>query len=141
MNQIEVIGKLMKQWPHLRIINESKLGNTIMADVEYYVPYLKEAEKLINFRQWWKLWIKPKTKPGTMDCDDMSRHSMSEVRQAFNGDKPLSYGRVGGRFPKIGQANHMQNVMVCQDGLLLYDYENEVMWQPTADDKVWFCEM
>ncbi len=140
MNATEVFNRLQRQWPNLRIIGEKALGNIILSDGEYHVPYKKDAEKLINFRKWYEIWLRPYSKPDAFDCDDRSRKSMQDVREAFTGGA-LAYGRLGGRFLSIGPGNHMLNIMVCQDGLLLHDMEFKRLWEPTPGDIVWWGEM
>jgi hypothetical protein len=140
MGQLEVFMKLKAQWPNVRIINEFSVGNIILVDMFYYVPYMDEAKSIILFHKWNEVWIKPVSKAEVFDCDDHSRKSMQDVRDAFKGGV-VAYGRIGGRFPSVDPGNHLVNVLVCQDGILIYDSDFNRLWQPTAEDKVWFVEM
>jgi hypothetical protein len=140
MDQLQVFMRLKAQWPNIRIINEFSVGNTVLVDNEYYVPYMAEVESLIFFHKWHEFWLQPKSKSEVFDCDDHSRKSMQDVRNAFEKGVP-AYGRIGGRFPSVDPGNHLLNVMVCQDGILIYDSDFNRLWQPTEKDKVWFVEM
>jgi len=103
-------------------------------DQEYAVVSIAQAEEIIHWRES-QIWIRPSSSPEIRDCDDFALKMMYEVRENFRGNGVVPFGIAGGKFLTIGQVNHALNILVCSDGIILYDYQKDYWWiaDPTKD--------
>jgi hypothetical protein len=144
-NAFAVANRLEKQWPGLTLANTEKPGNIYMADQYYFVPKVEEAKTLIRQglpRKWYvdasvfgksqviEYPVAPMTKDKN-DCDKLSARTKTYVQDAYDGEYPLAFGIVD-------VSGHSMNILVCEELILLYDAQSDIIRSPNDTDKPYF---
>lgn len=144
MNRVEVYKQLKQLWPQLTLASQIFPGHVWMMDKEYDCPELQAADKLIHWHKPWQFWVSPVYKVEQRDCDDIGRKMAYEVQQAYSGPNPLAFGEIAVTRCKLffSAKNHLLNVLVCKDGILLYDCQSDVSWTASSDaDKPYYVRI
>lgn len=131
---LEVYGRITRLWPHLTLTKLEKPGNIRIVDTKYYIPTYAEAQAIIHWQKDFIVWVQPEFVPEAYDCDDFAIETLVGVHKAFGGKYPIAFGL-------IDVPGHSMNILVCEEGILIYDPTIDVIRNATKEDKPFFIRI
>ncbi|MFZ5501372.1 MAG: hypothetical protein ACOY58_05625 [Candidatus Micrarchaeota archaeon] len=125
MTSGEVIAAIRQVFPGARVMT---------LDAHYDPPDSARLDRIIHWRPWWKLWIRPSYETDSFDCDDYALRSFEIKWNYKKGNLPFGFV-IGSKFRGVS-GFHAVNMVVCTDGPWLYDAQPDEWWKADPEGDV-----